>query len=189
MASDYGDESGEKMLDNFTRFCEFKGEAAMRERARKIQDACDHAKSRSKAHGVVEDGGERRVEWAKLDMAEFRAIDGYDDIKQIIEAKLRAHGVEPAWFEDKEAGKEYLLFRVVDAQEVWDSFDELSDEAETAAEKAAEKAKERVRANRDERPLEVRAQQAREASAALEAERSGARAQAREPRFQELRSK
>lgn len=25
MASDYGDESGEKMLDNFTRFCEFRG--------------------------------------------------------------------------------------------------------------------------------------------------------------------
>ena len=105
MASDYGDESGEKMLDNFTRFCEFKGEAAMRERARKIQDACDHAKSRSKTHEVVEDGGEMRVEWAKLDMAEFRTIDGYDDIKQIIEAKLRAHGVEPTWFEDKAAGR------------------------------------------------------------------------------------
>ncbi len=189
MPSDYGDESGEKMLDNFTRLCEFKGEAAMRERARKIQDACDHAKSNSKAHEVIDDGDEKRVEWAKLDMAEFRAIEGYEEIKQVIEAKLRAHGVEPVWFEDKAAGKEYLLFRVVDAQEVWDGFDELSNEAETAADKAAEKVKERIREGRDERPLEVRAKQAREASAALEAERSGARAQAREPRFQELRSK
>ena len=189
MASDYGDESGEKMLDNFTRFCEFKGEAAMRERARKIQDACDHAKSSSKAHEAVEDGDTKRVEWAKLDMAEFRAIEGYEDIKQVIEAKMRAHGVEPVWFEDKAAGKEYLLFRVVDAQEVWDGFDELSRETESAAEKAAERTKGRVHGSRDERPLEVRAQQAREASAALEAERSGARAQAREPRFQELRSK
>ena len=177
------------MLDNFTRFCELKGESAMRDRARKIQDACDHAKSKSKAHEVIDDGGEMRVEWAKLDMAEFRAIEDYDEIKQVIEAKLRAHGVEPVWFEDKAEGKEYLLFRVVDAQEVWDGFDELSNEAGTAAEKAAEKVKGHVRDNRDERPLEVRAKQAREASEALEAERSGAKAYAREPKFQELRSK
>lgn len=64
-----------------------------------------------------------------------------DGIKQVIEAKLRAHGVEPTWFEDKATGKEYLLFRIAEAQEVWDGFDELSRETESAADKAAEKAK------------------------------------------------
>ena len=180
MASDYGDESGEKMLDNFTRFCELKGERAMRERAYRLQDAFDHAKSGTKAHEVIGEGEQARVEWAKLDMKEFQAIEGYDEIKQVIEAKMRAHGVEPTWFEDKEAGKEYLLFRVVDAQEVWDGFDELSRETETAAEKAAERAKGRVaeerdKAGRDERPLEERAREAREAAAALESERNPGR--------------
>ena len=129
---------------------------------------------------------ERLVEWAKLDMSEFREIEGYDEIKQSIESKLRSRSVEPAWFEDAEHGKEYLLFRIDDAHDVWASFDELSTETEPAAEKAAGKLRERAV---DGRPLEERAKEAREASEALEAERAGGKQQSREPRFQELRSK
>ena len=48
-------------------------------------------------------------------MHEFRALDDYDGIKKIIEAKLGAHGVDTAWFADEQLGKEYLLFHVSDA--------------------------------------------------------------------------
>lgn len=243
MASDYGDESGEKMLDNFTRFGERMGEAAMRDRALRLYRAFENAKAGAGEKIPDEPPGMAGPsEWAKLDMAEFREIDGYDEIKQIIEAKLRSHGVEPTWFEDKADGREYLLFRVMDAREVWDGFDELSKEAGPAAEQAAEAIRARaakevgepepahdgardegfrsrqrpatqaaggrrdgpgrrpshaktfwqkhdVPVLRDMRPLEERAAHAREASAALEAERAAGPARAREPRFQEMRSK
>ena len=126
-----------------------------------------------------------RVEWAKLDMAEFRDAEDYNAIKQAVEAKLSDCGIEPAWFEDAEHGKEYLLFRISDAHDVWACFDELSDEVGSAAEKAAGK----LREIRDGRPLEERAREAREASAALEADRASEKVQVREPRFQELRSR
>lgn len=205
MASDYGDESGEKMLDNFYRFGERMGEAAMRERAGKLHRAFENAKRGAEPRAGAGEPGDA-AEFAKLDMAEFKEIEGYDEIKAIIEGKLRDHGVEPAWFTDQSSGKEYLLFAVRDAHEVWESFDELSRESESALEEAATKLKERAarepgRADRegergkrggrpaDERPLAERAQQAREAAAALEGERATTRTRGREPRFQETRSK
>ena len=50
MASDYGDESGEKMLDSFTRFAERRGEFAMRQRAYDFQRACKNATFAAKEH-------------------------------------------------------------------------------------------------------------------------------------------
>lgn len=203
MASDYGDESGEKMLDNFYRFGERMGISAMRGRADRLHQAFENAKQGA-ANGVAAEG-EKKAEFAKLDMAEFREIEGYEEIKQIIVEKLRAHGVEPVWFNDEQEGREYLVFSLRDAHEVWDSFDELSKETGQAAElasealkekklvalksKEADKAREGEPALRDERPLEVRAQQAREASKALEGERPTSQTRDHGPRFQELRSK
>lgn len=174
MASDYGDESGEKMLDSFTRFAERRGEFAMRERAYEFKRACRNATEVAKEKGGEPLTPESAPEWAKLDMHEFQALEDYQDFREIIEAKLDAHGIEPSWFVDEQAGKEYLLFRVKDAREVWASFDELERDADGIAEKAAENAKGKVaekHLERDERPLEERAKQAREASKALEAER------------------
>lgn len=140
MASDYGDEAGEKMLDNFTRFGERMGERAMYDRASRMQRAFQNA-----THSAREAGGESALptrevspEWAKLDMAEFQGIEDYDGIKAIIEDKLGTHGVESTWFPDPQTGKEYLLFRIADAREVWQSFDELAHETDAAKEKAAE---------------------------------------------------
>ncbi|MBQ9021927.1 MAG: hypothetical protein IJ113_07980 [Eggerthellaceae bacterium] len=175
MASDYGDESGEKMLDSFTRFAERRGEFAMRERAYEFKRACRNATEVAKEKGGESEALESAPEWAKLDMREFQALEDYADFKEIIEAKLDAHGIEPNWFTDEQAGREYLLFRVKDAREVWASFKELEQESDGIAEKAAEAAKDKVaekHLDRDERPLDERAKQAREASKALEAERT-----------------
>ena len=94
---------------------------------------------------------------------------------------------------DPETGKEYLLFRIADAREVWQSFEELSRETDDACAKAAERIRERSGREpakaRDERTLDERAEEAREASKALEAERATSRALTKEPRLQEVRAK
>ena len=192
MASDYGDDAGEKMIDDFMRFGERMGERAMYTRASQMQRAFQNAtQSAREAAGEAPAGN--LAEWAKLDMQEFQGIGDYDGIKGIIEDRLAAHGVSSAWFPDPETGKEYLLFRIADAKEVWQSFDELSRETDDACTKAAEKIREQHEKepsrDRDDRTLDERAEDAREASAALEAERSTTKALSKEPRFQEMRAK
>ena len=192
MASDYGDEAGEKLFDNMMRFGERMGEQAMYRRSSQMQRAFQNARGEAREQaGETALPVEEPSEWAKLDMAEFRDIEDYEGIKDIIEAKLKAHGAESAWFLDAENDKEYLLFRIVDAQEVWQSFDELSHETQSACEKAAEhlaKARDKV-SSRDERPLDERAEQAREASKALEAERSTTKAHSHDLRLEQARAK
>lgn len=170
MASDYGDEAGEKMLDNFTRFGERMGERAMYARADQMQRAFQNATlaAREKVGGP-RPAREVSPEWAKLDMAEFREIEDYDGIKGIIEDKLGSHGVESTWFSDPATDKEYLLFRIADAREVWRSFDELARETDSAKEKAAEAIKQRVEEQR-----EGSRDEARDARQPAEAERKPA---------------
>lgn len=192
MASDYGDEAGSRMIDDFMRFGERMGERAMYTRAAQMRQAFESATR--DAQGIAGNAAEERSpEWAKLDMHEFQRIEDYDSIKGIIEDRLASRGVTSTWFPDPETGKEYLLFRIADAQEVWKSFDELSRETDDAAAKAAEKIRERYEKSpsreRDDRTLDERADDAREASKALEAERSTTRALSKEPRFQEMRAK
>lgn len=192
MASDYGDEAGSKMIDDFMRFGERMGERAMYTRASQMRRAFENATHDAK--DIAGDTTEEQApEWAKLNMHEFQRIEDYDSIKGIIEDRLTEHGVTSAWFPDPETGKEYLLFRIADAQEVWKSFDELSRETDGACAKAAEKIKEQREKDRprtrDERTLDERAEQAREASQALEAERSTSKAIAKDPRYQEVRAK
>ena len=194
MASDYGDEAGSKMIDDFMRFGERMGERAMYARAAQMQRAFRNAtRTAREAAGVDGRAEESSPEWAKLDMHEFQGIEDYDAIKGIIEDRLAAHGVGSTWFPDPETGKEYLLFRIADAREVWQSFYELSRETDDACAKAAEKIREQHEKepsrDRDDRTLDERAEAAREASAALEAERSTTKALSKEPRFQEMRAK
>ena len=139
MASDYGDEAGSKMIDDFMRFAERMGERAMYTRAVQMQKAFQNAiRSAQEIAGVGSDEHEQ-PEWAKLDMQEFQGIEDYGAIKGIIEDRLAAHSVSSAWLPDSETGKEYLLFRIADAREVWQSFEELSRETDDAAAKAFSK--------------------------------------------------
>lgn len=193
MASDYGDEAGSKMIDDFMRFGERMGERAMYARASQMQRAFQNATREARATAGEDAPAEGRSEWAKLDMHEFQGIEDYEAIKGIIEDRLASHGVGSTWFPDPETGKEYLLFRIADAREVWQSFEELSRETDDACAKAAEKLEaqrgkgpERLR---DERTLDERAGEAREASKALEAEGATSRAKAKGPRLQEVRAK
>lgn len=193
MASDYGDDAGEKMIEDFMRFGERMGERAMYDRAKRMEAAFE--KARDAARSTPAEGGirEEPSEWAKLDMAKFREIEGYEGVKDIISTKLRSRSVDSAWFEDPESGKEYLLFRISDVEEVCQSFDELSKEAGEACDRAAAGlAKLRAReaaTGGDERPLAERAENARKASKALEAEGATTRAATRGPRIQEVQAR
>lgn len=162
-------------------------------RAAQMQKAFRNAtRSAQELSGDHAPGGDA-PEWAKLDMHEFQGIEDYDAIKGIIGDRLAAHGVGSTWFPDPETGKEYLLFRIADAREVWQSFDELSRETDDAAAKAAERIREQHDKNpsreRDDRTLDECAEDAREAAKALEAERPTSRSRSIEPRFQEMRAK
>ncbi len=193
MASDYGDEAGNKMIDDFMRFGERMGERAMYTRASQMQRAFQNATLAAREAAGEAIPSEDSPEWAKLDMQEFQGIEDYEAIKGIIEDRIAAHGVGSTWFPDPETGKEYLLFRIADAKEVWQSFDELSRETDDACAKAAEKIREQhekeLSRDRDDRTLDERAEDVREASAALEAERPTTKSLSKEPRFQEMRAK
>jgi hypothetical protein len=194
MASDFGDDSGEKMLNDFTRFAERMGEDAMRRRADEFRRACKTAKSASR-DGKPADSGPS--EWAKLDMREFQDIEGYEELKPIIDEKLSENGADHTWFTDPSSGKEYLLFKVRDAHEVWASFDQLEKESTAAEERAAKiakreigrEAKGRPEKGRDERPLKDRAADAVKASKRMERSDAGARSRSRKPRAHKDRTK
>lgn len=68
---------------------------------------------------------DKGVEWGKLDMAEFKDIEGYPELKDILSQKLKSAHVEHTFFEDVKTGREYLLFRMEDAPQLAKSFDDL----------------------------------------------------------------
>ena len=155
MASDYGDEAGSKMIDDFMRFGERMGERAMYARAAQMRQAFENATR--EAQGIAGAAAEERSpEWAKLDMHEFQRIEDYGSIKGIIEGRLAERGVTSAWFPDPEKGREYLLFRIAAAQEGWRPCDALPRATDDAAAKAAERSTTRTLA-KEPRFQEMRA--------------------------------
>lgn len=183
MADDFGDDSGEKLFDTVFHIGERAGERAMIYHSRGMSRAFSNA-ANAKAEPADAD-----VEWARLDMHEFEELEDRDAAKAAVESKLKSKGVESAWFEDQAAKREYLLFRVEDAQEVADALDELSRETDEARERASEKIRDKAEEQRDARTLDERAKDAREASEALEKGAARARQRARDPRFEETRSR
>jgi hypothetical protein len=204
MASDYGDEAGEKLFDWLMQVGERAGEDAMTRAADRFSTALQHAKEGKEPETQVDEKG---VEWAKLDLAEFKEVEGYESLREIIDTKLKAEGIEHAFFEDEQADKDYLIFRLEDAPQVWDAFSDLQQQNTQLQEQAREalaaargqRTPEREQSRstdaktaakaRDAQPLDERAKDARKGAAAIEAERTKTPEGAREVRFQENRSK
>ncbi|WP_281644384.1 hypothetical protein [Bacteroides zoogleoformans] len=179
MAEDFGDEAGQKLVDWATRIAMYQtrvggpahGERAMREAADQLTRALETARDslRDPASTEVRTDLPALPEWAKLDLAEFQAMDGYEEIRSAIDLKLASASVEHALYE--EGGHAYLLFRSQDAPRVADCLDSLAGQARQAAERAAGRVREQHRdvdhAERDREPLERRAQRARESADAI----------------------
>lgn len=177
MAEDFGDEAGQKLFDWATRMAMYhtriggpaRGEQAMRDAAEQLARALEAARDslRDPASAEVSTDGAVLPEWAKLDMAEFQEMDGYEQIREAIGSKLADASLEHAFYE--EGGHAYLLFRSADAPRVADCLDSLAGQARQAAERAAEHVREQAREQpgRDQEPLEQRAQRARESAEAI----------------------
>ena len=185
MAEDFGDEAGQKLIDWATRIAMYQvrvggpsaGERAMRDAAEQLTKALEAARDslRDPASAELRTDGPALPEWAKLDLAEFQAMEGYDEIRSAIDAKLTSASLEHALYE--EGGHAYLLFRAQDAPQVADCFDSLASQAREAADRAAERVREQHRdmehhrdvehGDRDREPLEQRAQRARESAEAI----------------------
>lgn len=172
MATDFGDESGEKLFDWILKIGQDASEQAMLASAEKLKSAFRNAR------GEIEGGGaspetEQPAEWAKLNMEQFASLPEYRSVKEVIDRKLSGEGIEHAFYEDR--GREYLLFKVADAPEVSRAFGDLEKQADAALDKALAargKTREQVR---DAQPLEERAAAARDSAKAMEAARGKTR--------------
>lgn len=165
MASDFGDESGEKMIDSTARIGERWGESALRRRAWAMRGACEQASEQAEAAiDAPATGEDPAPAWARLDMSGFKDAGDWESVRPQVEDALHAHHVEPVWLDDAEAGRTELLFRIEDARQVSDAFGDLGDRFSRDASHPI-----------DGRPLDERARQARRASEALEAQRTASR--------------
>ena len=207
MAEDFGDEAGQKLIDWATRIAVHQiriggpssAERAMRDAAAQLTKAREAARDslRDPASAEVRTEGPALPEWAKLDLAEFQAMEGYDEIRSAIDAKLTSASLEHALYE--EGGHAYLLFRAQDAPQVADCFDSLATQAREAADRAAERVREQHRdmehhrdvehGDRDREPLEQRAQRARESAEAISSGEAPERDLSRGAQRREERSK
>ena len=172
MPSDYGDDSGEKLVDWMLRIGQDAGGAAMSAGAERLANAFRNA--RGQAAGTpdaVAEELEDAPRWAKLSMAEFEQLPEYESIRQLIDEELDRASIEHAFHNDGERG--FLVFKVEDAPDV----DEVFADLERKASEALDEAKERIAQpkSRDAERLAVKAEQAKAASAASKAAREQVR--------------
>ena len=112
MTNDFGDDSGEKLVDWMIRIGQDAGEAAMMASGERLASAFRRARGEDAIEGGAEPG--RSVaEWAKLDLSEFTALPEYETIRQAIDEKLSREGIRHEFAPMPEG--EHLVFMVEDA--------------------------------------------------------------------------
>lgn len=162
MASDFGDDAGDKLFDWMLRIGQDTAEDVMLGCASSLAEAL--RKTRGAIEGAEQIGPDDAVRYAKLSMAELEKLPDYASIKEIISDRLRAAGVQhqiaPA------DGRDLLVFKVEDAPEVDDAFRQLEEQTGRIAEQAKRELARIRSAERRAEPLEQRAERARPASKA-----------------------
>ena len=159
MTNDFGDDSGEKLVDWMIRIGQDAGEAAMMASGERLATAF----KRARGDEAIEGGAE--AEWAKLDLSEFASLPEYETIRQVIDEKLSREGIRHEFAPMPEG--EHLVFMVEDAPAVNDAFKDLEKTTRTSvqrAEKELSQMRERVKGE----PIAEKAAHAREASSRLE---------------------
>ncbi|MEA5020518.1 MAG: hypothetical protein RR842_04920 [Gordonibacter sp.] len=133
MHDDFGDDAGEKMVDWMMKIGQERGRAAAVAAASQLKDALKNARGQAAGSDEVKNGSE----WAKLDMVEFQAIEGWPELRELVSDKLKADGIEHEYFDEPQGGKTYLVFRLADAGRVAGSLEQLEGIADAARDKAA----------------------------------------------------
>lgn len=162
MASDFGDESGEKLFDWMFRMGQDAGQDAIKASAERLKKAI------SNLRGNIDDASQAEAaetkEFARLNMSEFEELPDYATLKEIIDSRLDEAAIEHDFVEVD--GHDNLVFRVVDAPEVDEVFADLERDVDTAAERACEEHDKALTEARDSEPLETKALAAKQASKA-----------------------
>lgn len=166
MASDYGDEAGEKLFDWMLRMGQDASQDAIRASAEKLKSAIRNLR------GQIDEpqagsGREDVREYARLNLSEFEELPDYASLREIIDARLDAAAIEHDIASID--GHDHLIFNVEDAPEVDEAFKALERDADAACERAVNKRGHDLNAERDAEPLEQKVSAAREASHAYQA--------------------
>lgn len=164
MASDFGDESGERLFDWMLRVGQDASADAIKDAADRLKNAIKNLRGQIEEPAQAE---EATREYARLNLSEFEELPDYESLKDIIASRLDAEAIE----HDITAidGHDYLVFRVEDAPSVDGVFKELEGSVDEAAGRALSELERKLTEERDQEPLEQKAQAAREASKAHQA--------------------
>lgn len=107
MASDFGDESGEKLFDWFLRMGQDMSEEALRASAERLKGAIQNLRGNLEDAAPQQD--EEVREFARLDMSEFEELPDYESLKAIIGERLDDAAIEHDFA--KVDGHDHLVFR------------------------------------------------------------------------------
>ena len=139
MASDYGDEAGEKLFDWMLRMGQDASQDAIRASAERLKSAIRNLRGQID-EPLAEAEREGVREYARLNLSEFEELPDYASLREIIETRLDTAAIE-----------------------------ELECDADAACERAVKERGRDLNAERDAEPLEQKAAAAREASQAHQA--------------------
>lgn len=185
MATDYGDEAGEKLFDWMLRVGQDAGVEAMEKSIERLRNAIKNIRGNITENGEESVDKDSAHQYVKLNLSEFKEIPDYATIKQIIDEKLTFAAIEHD-FTDID-GREYLVFPIKDTPEVDSVFEGLEKDIDSAHMKTkddlgydkdiehAGKRDQEVGIERDEEPLEDKAQAAKAASKAMSEAREATR--------------
>ena len=166
MASDYGDEAGEKLFDWMLRMGQDASQDAIRASAERRKNAIRNLRGQID-EPLAEAEHESVRDYARLNLSEFEELPDYASLREIIDARLDAAAIEHDIASID--GHDHLIFKVEDAPEVDEAFKELERDADAACERAVKERGRDLSAERDAEPLEQKAAAAREASHAYQA--------------------
>jgi hypothetical protein len=163
MPSDFGDDSGEKLIDWMKEIIDEQGERALEASAKKLSNFFTKAREGVLANVSGADEAER---WVRLNMQEIEDLPAYDTIKEIISDKLNNDAIKHEFA--KVDGHDFLVFQAKDAPAVSEAFGSLEQSVSKGLKQTLSKEVEQIKSYR-EMPLAERARAARAAAAAYEA--------------------
>lgn len=162
MASDFGDESGERLFDWMLRIGQDAGEAAIAASADRLKNAISNLRGNIGGETPTEEAPVR--EFARLNLSEFEELPDYASLKDIIDGMLDEAAIEHDFAVVD--GHDHLVFRVAQASEVDEVFKSLEERIDEEAGRARKAYGKELANERDEEPLEKKVKAAQEASKA-----------------------
>lgn len=134
MATDFGDESGEKLFDWMLRVAQEAGQEAIAKSAKNLANAIKKTCADIDEAIGAEGGAAKAPEWGKLNMREFADLPHYETLKEMISARLKEDGVEHAFANEDD--NRFLVFKVNEAPAVAQAFKRIEEAIPEACERA-----------------------------------------------------